>query len=100
MINMKSTEKPDDEMTELERPEYPYGLCIELDEESLKKLGITELPKVGSLMQILAKVRVKTTSAYTTIGNKKEKRVSLQITDMEVSETKAVKNAAVALYGA
>jgi hypothetical protein len=99
MVNMKSTEKPDDERTELEKPEYPYGLCIELDEESLGKLGVTELPKVGATMTITAKVFVKTTSAYTNMDEGEEKRVQLQITDMEIAAPTKSKSAANALYG-
>lgn len=69
-------------------PRYPYGLCLYLDDETLKKLGITELPKVGSNVQFGAVAKVTSTSqrAYQTSEGKEEMRtcIDLQITDMDV----------------
>lgn len=42
--------------------EYPCGLCLYLDNETLEKLGITELPKVGTELTLQAKVEVSSTS--------------------------------------
>lgn len=50
------------EASELERPLYPYGLCLYLDEVALAKLGITEMPEVGCELQIAARGRVTGTS--------------------------------------
>lgn len=92
MINMKMSPKEAKEWSEpspAEAPEYPYGLSIDLSDESLAKLGITELPKVGAQLEIRAKVTVTSTSSYETQGGEPDKRVCLQITDMELGAAQA-----------
>lgn len=88
MINMKMSKEEAKEYTEpqpSDAPQYPYGLSIDLDDDSLEKLGITELPKVGAEMMITARVVVTSTSSYDTQGGEPEARVCLQITDMELA---------------
>lgn len=65
-------------------PKYPYGLSISLNDETLKKLGITELPKVGAPIMITAKCEVCAVSAYDSQQGGAEANVSLQITDMAI----------------
>jgi hypothetical protein len=67
-----------------EGPRYPYGLQIHLDEGSLKKLGIKELPKVGDVMTIKAKVSVCDVNKHESIYGS-NRNLGLQITDMELS---------------
>jgi uncharacterized transporter YbjL len=66
-------------------PAYPYGLRIELNDESMKKLGLKELPEVGEEMMLLAKVVVERVSQNDTKDGKRQD-MSLQITEMELSE--------------
>lgn len=80
-------------------PKYPYGLTLYLDDETLKKLGITDLPKVGSTIPASIVVQVTGTSQRAYQGSKGEEMrtcVDLQITDMEM---KVEKSAADVLYG-
>lgn len=66
-------------------PKYPYGLCLELNDETLKKLGITTLPAVGSTVLIMAHATVQSVSASQQVDGDKEQRTSLQITEMALS---------------
>ncbi|NYT45135.1 hypothetical protein H0A64_09905 [Alcaligenaceae bacterium] len=92
MISMKTSEKRSATLlaeVEADTPEYPYGLRINLDDDSLKKLGITELPEVGTTMTLQARVEVVSVSQHES-DNGKHRDMSLQITDMtlEASNTK------------
>jgi len=85
-------------------PKYPYGLQICLNDEVLEKLGITQLPKVGSVMRIVADVKVTGTRSYEIQTEKEvgepdetsEQSVDLQITALEINDQS---NAASLLYG-
>lgn len=102
LINMqmsKEEAKEYSQPTELDAPQYPYGLCIDLNDDSLEKLGLTQLPTVGSEMMIQAKVVVTSVSSNQTQGGEAEARASLQITDMELVGKDTSKSAASKLYG-
>lgn len=105
LVNMKMSSDEAKEYTEggaiaSDSPEYPYGLCIRLDDDALEKLGMTALPAIGTEMMVMAKVIVKSTSAYSRQGGEDHKDVELQITDLEIGAVSASKDAAGALYGA
>lgn len=76
-------------------PKYPYGLSLCLDDEVLAKLGITELPPVGTVMQLTALVEICSVSQYENQEGK-DNSLNLQITDMELangnSEPKPIAN--------
>lgn len=67
-----------------ERPKYPYGLTICLCDESLQKLGITDLPKVGTKLMVTAMVEVSNTAQRETQGGV-DSDLGLQITDMAIA---------------
>lgn len=62
-------------------PKYPWGLILSLDDDTLRKLGVSELPKVGQQMHLMAVVEVCTTSQHANQEGT-DKCVSLQITQM------------------
>lgn len=103
MVNMKvSPEEAKEEYSDsamADAPEYPYGLCISLDDEALKKLGISELPQIGQVMSLAARVEVKSASGYKTMKGDIENRVELQITDMQLGSELAHSDPANKLYG-
>lgn len=90
MINMKMTKKAAAEYASgpasaEDAPAYPYGLELCLNDDSLKQLGITDPPAVGTEMTLMAKVTVTSTGVNQQQDGDKEARCSLQITDMELS---------------
>lgn len=79
-------------------PKYPWGLCIDLNDEVLKKLGITELPAVGTVFVIEAQAKVTSMNQSEQIDGDKEGRISLQITDMAVGGVPDAKDPADTLW--
>lgn len=91
--------------SEGEGPKYPYGLCLDLNDDVLEKLGITSLPPVGTVMHITAMAKVTRVSEH---ENEKESErcVGLQITDMaatpgpaQASAPRSSSDMAKSLYG-
>ena len=80
---------------------YPYGLEIRLDDESIKKLDMKELPESGSSLMLRAKVEVVENSSRDTKGNGKKKSLVLQITHMALEKGEKMSNEkmAGAMYG-
>ncbi|PVX84344.1 capsid staple protein [Paraburkholderia unamae] len=71
-----------------DRPAYPYGLTVCLDDESLSKLGVTSLPDVGTPFTMTARVEVCSASQYQNQSGT-DRNLSLQITDMQLDPEKA-----------
>lgn len=67
-------------------PKYPWGLCLELNDDTLKKLGIDGLPEVGTVMKVTALALVTSVGMSQQQDGDKEQRASLQITDLELSK--------------
>jgi hypothetical protein len=89
-MNLISMELSAEEAKELttpdpkDGPKYPYGLRLNLDDEALKKLGITELPAVDTRMQLTASVEVCTTSEYESQSGE-QRSIDLQITALALA---------------
>lgn len=69
-------------------PDFPWGLSVNLENESLDKLKIDSLPEVGSTVRIVAEARVESVSSRSDreSNGKKNRSVSLQITKMALSD--------------
>lgn len=102
MVNMKMSREEATEQMEPkadDAPQYPWGLCLDLDDDALAKLGITgDLPPVGTQLSVQALVTVTRTGAYQTQGQEKESSLGLQITDMEIGPAPETSAAAKSLY--
>lgn len=86
MVNMKMAAKeaatPSTVIGPAEEPEYPYGLALTLDDDSLKKLGLSvDGLKVGQAMELHARAEVKSLSKSESEGEQHQS-VGLQITDL------------------
>ena len=78
-------------------PEYSYGTIINLCDEEIKKLGINEMPAVGQVMMIEARVEVCSVSAYENQAST-ERNIGLQITDMAITSGNGPKSAAEKIF--
>lgn len=63
---------------------FPFGLRLHLNEESIKNLGIDKLPAPGTDGMIMAKVRVESASVRKD-NEKTERDLTIQITKMGFS---------------
>lgn len=80
-IDPKKREEKYAESALVDRPIYPWGLSINLDEDALEKLGLEELPTVGKPLKLLALVDVTSVSSNESKGGE-SRSVGLQITDL------------------
>lgn len=63
--------------------EYPYGTRLDLDDATLKKLGIKELPAVGSKLMFEAKAVVIGSRQSATEGSR---NLELQLTAIDLEQ--------------
>lgn len=64
-------------------PRYPYGLCINLGDDGIDKLGLVALPEVGSTLMIQARVQV-VAVRMNQRQDELDRNLELQITDMAI----------------
>ena len=84
MHSMKRKKKNGGEDTApMDESPYPYGLSINLDEESMEKLGIGPM-SVGSEVKFIASAKVTSVSEHESEGSEKTENMTLQITEMDI----------------
>lgn len=105
MINLKlkKEESRERESILMEEPSYPYGLCIQLENEQIEALGLQDMETVGEVVSIKGMAFVKSASIDNYEGEEKHS-LSLQITDLEVvkkseEQEKESKDISQTIYG-
>jgi len=87
LVNMKLGDMEQElELEGRDAPAFPFGLSVHLDNVALDKLNMS-LPKVGEIMDLAAAVKVTSVSANEQ-GDKLDRSVTLQITDMSLEDEK------------
>lgn len=91
LVDMKLSKRDKKESMESkiteDRPSYPWGLRLNLDDDSLKKLGIS-LPDVGESMRVTATATVVSVSENKHEHGSHNRHVELQIVKMGLKPAK------------
>lgn len=77
--------KQDGPVAAADRDPYPWGLCLHLEKEQLDKLGVKELPEVGSEFHFVAVAKVTSVNHSARQGQDENCSVGLQITMMQIA---------------
>lgn len=88
LISMKIDKKDKDDSPEVSpaySEDYPYGLRIDLNEDSLELLGIDSLPDVGDTMKVVAEATVERVEQNSSSSGK-HRSVCMQITAMKIKD--------------
>ena len=93
-------EKKEDSVTSVvDKPDYPYGLRINLEPEMAARVGLGMETKVGSKMMMMAIVEVTSINKEASEDAGEGFSVGLQITDMEVKAKKEEVDHSKVLFG-
>ena len=85
-MKLNKKEQKDAELgVESEPVEFPWGLRLQLDDEAVTKLGTPSL-RVGDEVLVAAKATVSSVSSHESKEGEVDLNISLQITDMALSE--------------
>ncbi len=95
LVSMKRTKKDkkrhnSDHAISESGEDFPFGLAISLDDESLTKLGIKDLPAVGTAMIVVGVGKVESVSERSD-ERRVSRNVRIQLEKLEVGPLKAGK---------
>lgn len=86
-MKMSKSETKKMESPEVDKPQYPYGLKMNLDNETIEKLGMKTMPEMGKAMMLMAMVTVTDMHESKSEGSN-YRSLGLQITDMSIEDEK------------
>ena len=100
MAHMKSEAKTEPVETDAapKGPDYPYGLRLSLGKDEMSKLGMKEMPEVGSEHEFTVRGKVVGSHMDAREGQTDSQGVEYQITHMGREEPEAKSDAAKSLY--
>lgn len=88
LVDLKQSKKAQEAKPVAQAGEdYPYGLTIHLDHDTLQKLGVKDLPKTGSHVHLHAHAHVQSTEVSDRNG-KKRRHMDLQLRKMAIEASK------------
>ena len=67
-----------------DQPDYPYGLTLRFESDTLDKLGVKELPTPGEPMQLSVKANVVSVRSSKDEKGPERRVVELQVTHAEI----------------
>lgn len=82
-----------------DKPSYPVGLKITLDEETVRKLGLSEAPDVGKKIELMAIGEVVSVNKEEGRGDEHSFSFSVQLQDVDLRPDSREKEVSGALYG-
>ena len=97
---ISSGEKRENSIMSLEdKPSYPHGLKLHLDEDTVKKLGIAEAPEVGKKVQVMAIGEVVSVNKEEGRGDDHSFSMNVQLQDVDVQASSRDQEISDGLYG-
>lgn len=87
MASLKRTKKASKAPSEprgSNEDDFPYGTRLELDHETLGKLGVAKLPAVGKKLRIQGHGHITSASEHTRQGEAPRRSATLQLTHMKL----------------
>lgn len=97
-LKRSPAEAKKESVVEYKPPAYGYGTCLNLDGETMKKLGLDAKIDPGTKVNIVGSAEVVGVSMRKTAGGEDYQSLDLQITDLGVSPQQSTKKLASTLY--
>jgi len=98
LVNMKRTPAERKIDTEYKESEFPWGLSLNIQDESVDKLGFDTLPPIGTEYRVMAIAVVTSVNESEHENAKKSRSIGLQITDLAL-EPAEDKSASEKMFG-
>ena len=95
---MRKAERESSVFSVEDKPSYPHGIRLELDEETVAKLGLTDVPEVGDMMNVIGRAEVITVRKEEGRGDDHSFSITLQLQELDVSAESKEKMVSNVLY--